>query len=70
MSNYIIQLDMTKDNLSEIKFTINDTVQHCKLTNVVSHFMLPVLKDDNDVRQNYSKVEPYNFMRHKTNDEF
>lgn len=42
----------------------------CKLTTVVSHFSLPVEKEQNDVRQNYSQVVPYMFMRHKTNDEF
>ena len=45
MSQYIIQLDMSRDNKSEIKFTINDTVQDCKLTTVVSAFNSPVEKD-------------------------
>lgn len=42
MSDYVIELDMTKDNKSYIKFQINDTEKDMKLSSLI---------EDNDLDQ-------------------
>jgi hypothetical protein len=51
MSNYIIQLNLSKENKSEIKFQITDTVQNSKLTTIIANMGLRDSVDQNEARK-------------------